>query len=259
MQLPTLPRSNAYQWIASLYFFQSIPFVVVSLIATLLYQSYHVENARIVLLISLLMLPWAIKPFFAPFLEKCLSKKQLTLTAQATMALLFLIMALLVEKPCFLIISVLSFTGLAFMSSLHDIVSDGLYLHHLDEQSQKQYIALRTLCYQLGRLLIKGALLLLVGKLAWSLSMNPWQLFFFILFALCLLLTVYHYLKIPEDRSERQVAKTDYLQVFKQLLSHKTLLPALAFIFFYNISDGQLQKIIPLYPVSYTHLRAHET
>ena len=68
---------KAYQWAASLYFFQSMPFVVVTLIGTLMYQKYGLKNAQSIFLTSLLMLPWAIKPIFAPLLEHWATKKNL--------------------------------------------------------------------------------------------------------------------------------------------------------------------------------------
>lgn len=50
-------------------FFQSIPYVVITLIATIMYQQYGMTNTQAAFLTSLFMLPWTIKPLFAPFLE----------------------------------------------------------------------------------------------------------------------------------------------------------------------------------------------
>lgn len=126
-----------YQWIASLYFFQSLPYVVVTLIASIMYQQYGVPNSETALLTSLFMLPWTIKPLFSPFLEKRATKKKLTLYAQASLSLLFMAMAFCVDAPCFLGISALGFFLLAFLSSLHDIVSDGVYIINLNQEEQK--------------------------------------------------------------------------------------------------------------------------
>ncbi|WP_019233893.1 hypothetical protein [Legionella anisa] len=71
----SLTSPKNHQWIASLYFFQSMPYVVVTLIATIMYQQHGMTNTQTALLTSLFMLPWTIKPLFAPFLENLATKK----------------------------------------------------------------------------------------------------------------------------------------------------------------------------------------
>lgn len=127
-----------------------MPFVVVSLIATMMYQQQGVNNTQSALITSLLALPWAIKPLFAPFLERFLTKKRLTILSQTVIALLFFALACSVNREHFLIISVLGLTCLAFTSSIHDIVSDGLYMINLDESNQKRYVALRSFFIKWG-------------------------------------------------------------------------------------------------------------
>lgn len=206
-----------YQWIASLYFFQSMPYVVVSLIATIMYQQYGMANAQATFLTSLFMLPWTIKPLFAPFLEDLAPKKRLTLYAQATLTLLFILLAFCVDNPYFLIISSLGFAGLAFISSLHDIVSDGIYLLNLNNEEQKRYVALRSFFYQMGRLIIKGGLLVFIGSLALYYELNVWRMFFFSLFVIGFLLTFYHKIKIPENQTSVESMNPNYRRVFKTL------------------------------------------
>ena len=84
----SLPQKN-YQWIASIYFFQSIPFVVVNVIATIMYQQKGIDNAQAALITSLLALPWAIKPLYSPFLENAATKKWITVFSQLFLSILF--------------------------------------------------------------------------------------------------------------------------------------------------------------------------
>jgi PAT family beta-lactamase induction signal transducer AmpG len=242
-----LQAPKPYQWIASLYFFQSMPFVVVSLIATILYQQRGMDNTQSALLTSLLVLPWAIKPLFAPSLEKFLTKKRLTILTQGLVSLLFFILAMSVSHSHFFLISTLGFACLAFTSSIHDIVSDGVYLINLDDQKQKRYVALRSFFYQMGRLVIKGGLLAGVGQLAIYYQFNVWMVFFYCLFAMALVLTIYHGLKIPEIETVSTQFKKGYFSVYKGLMASSQFYPALVFIFLYNFSDAQMQKIIPLF------------
>lgn len=240
------PR-KPYLWIASLYFFQSMPFVVVTLIAALMYQQYGMDNAHSVLLISLLALPWTIKPIVAPFLETIFTKKKLTVLAQVLLSFLFLMLALTVQHRYFLSLSIIGLACMALVSSMHDIVSDGVYLLHLDEQHQKRYVSLRTVFYQAGRLALKGGVLVLVGRLAFSYALNPWPLFFFILFLMSAFLTCYHLAMIPERENSRLFRENRYFSIINTLISNRKLYPALLFIFLFNASEAQMQKMVPLF------------
>ncbi|MCW8408104.1 MFS transporter [Legionella sp. PATHC035] len=244
--MSSLTSPKNYQWIASLYFFQSIPYVVVTLIATIMFQQYGMTNTQAAFLTSLFMIPWTIKPLFTPFLEDRASKKKLTLYAQATLSLLFMFMAFGVDTPYFLILSSLGFASLAIISSLHDIVSDGIYLL-LNNEEQKRYVAWRSFFYQMGRLLIKGGLLALIGGLALHYQLNVWRIFFLSLFVIGLLLTYYHKVKIPENDSRTESIHSNYHQIFKTLFFNQKIYPTLLFIFLYNFSEAQMQKIIPLF------------
>lgn len=243
----SIQPQKAYQWIASLYFLQSLPYFVVVVIALLVYQQHGMDNRSSALITSLLVLPWAIKPLFAPFLEKIASKKKLTIFSQVFIAFIFLLLAISINKTNFLIISTLLFGGLAFSSALHDVVADGIYLLNLDEQNQKKYVPLRTIFYQFGRLFIKGGLLVLAGRLAMSYGINVWSLFFSALCLIVCLLALFHWIKIPERDITHQSKQNNYMAICKSLIFKRELYPALIFLFLYNFSDAQMQKIIPLF------------
>ncbi|MBA2709887.1 MAG: MFS transporter [Tatlockia sp.] len=242
-----LKSIKAYQWISSLYFFQSMPFVVVSLIATIFYQQQGLDNTQSALITSCLVLPWAIKPVFAPYLEKISTKKRLTIFTQGLISCLFLLLALGIDRQYTFRLSILAFSLLAFTSSLHDIVSDGVYLINLDGPSQKRYIALRSLFYQMGRLVIKGGLLTFVAQIANYFLFNTWQVFFYCLFIMAFVLTICHVIKIPEIEAISTQVKKNPLSIYKSLMASKQFSAALIFIFLYNCSDAQMQKIVPLF------------
>ncbi|KTC85178.1 MFS transporter [Legionella brunensis] len=246
--------TKPFQWVCSLYFFQSIPFVVVSLITTIIYQQLGFQNDKITLWASLLMLPWAIKPFFAPFLEIIATKKKLTITTQALLSLLFLVLALSSDSRYFLVLSSVCFVGIAFVSSLHDIVSDGVYILNLKEEEQKRYVAIRSFFYQMGRLVIKGFLLTSIAQIALHYHFNVWQVFFYSLFMLGFLLTVYHGFKLPEKEAIKPKIKKEYGLILSELITNKALYVPLLYIFLFNFADAQLQKIIPLFLLDETGL-----
>lgn len=236
-----------HRWIASLYFLQSIPFVVVSLLATLMYQQRGVDNATVALLTSLLTLPWAIKPLFAPFLENIATKKRITITMQLVIAVLFFALSFCVESHYFLESSFLLLLCLAIASSIHDIAADGFYLINLSRADQTRYVALRSFFYQMGRLSIKGGLLAFIAYFANHENIPVWPLFFLCLGSMVLVLCRYHVKKMPEIETIKPRRDNHYFVVFKTLLLSRQYYPALLFIFLYNSTDAQMQKIIPLF------------
>lgn len=130
---------------------------------------------------------------------------------------------------------------------MHDTASDGLYLINLNNQEQKQYVAWRSFFYQMGPFFIKGGLLTLVGFIALHYPINAWSVLFLSLFGISALFTGYHWIKLPEIEFAKSHDKENYLHIFKKILGSSQLYPALLFIFFYNFSDAQMQKIIPLF------------
>jgi len=224
-----------------------MPFVVVSLIAMLMYQQQGVNNAQSAFITSLLVIPWAIKPVFAPFLERFSTKKRLTIFTQGLISILFFVLACSVNQNYFLIISIIGLICLAFASAIHDIVSDGLYMINLDESNQKRYVALRSFFYQMGRLVIKGGLLVIVGQCAIYCHLNTWEVFFYCLSLMSLVLVIYHSMKIPEAEKITPGMKNNYFSIFRNLLSTRQCYPVLFFIFIYNFSEAQMQKIVPLF------------
>ncbi|WP_232001721.1 MFS transporter [Legionella spiritensis] len=242
-----LSPKKPHRWITSLYFFQSVPYVVVSLIATLMYQQYGISNRYGVFLSSIMILPWAFKPVIAPLLESISTKKRLTVAAQIVSSLLFLTLAISINAPDFILISSIVLALIATTSSIHDIVSDGIYLLLLDEREQKRYVALRTLFYQSGQLFIKGVLLVLTAKFASSLGLNSWQLFYFSLFIISGLLVSYHCIKIPEIEHQSIRSKPGFSEIIRRIANTPKVFLPLLFIFLYNFSEAQMQKIIPLY------------
>lgn len=241
-----MQSKKAYGWISSLYFFQSLPFVMVTVMGTIIYQQYGLDNTLIVFITSMLTLPWVIKPLFAPYLEQIWTKKKLTILAQWLIFFILFSLALCANKSFFLPMCIISFACLAFISSIHDIVADGLYLLNLDSQSQKRYVGLRTFAFQMGPFVVKGGLLVLATLVAAHYACTLWQVFFSGVSLITLILLFYNQHYLPERESRHSNTKDSYRLIFKQLLQKPFLYPLL-FIFLYNAAEAQMQKILPLF------------
>ena len=71
---PTRRRSPIF-WVSTAYFGMGLPFVVLNMVAVLMYKGLGVSDAKIAFWTSLIMLPWTLKPLWSPLLEMYRTKK----------------------------------------------------------------------------------------------------------------------------------------------------------------------------------------
>ena len=61
---------NPWAWIPTLYFAQGLPYVVAMTVVVIMYKRLGISNTDITLYTSWLYLPWVIKPFWSPFVDR---------------------------------------------------------------------------------------------------------------------------------------------------------------------------------------------
>ena len=71
------------------YFAEGGPYMAVFTVSAILLKSLGMENRYVALWTELMMLPWSIKPLWAPFVDLFRTKRQWILATQLAMALLF--------------------------------------------------------------------------------------------------------------------------------------------------------------------------
>ena len=71
---PARRRSPIF-WVPTAYFGMGLPFVVLNMVAVLMYKGLGVSDAKIAFWTSLIMLPWTLKPLWSPLLEMYRTKK----------------------------------------------------------------------------------------------------------------------------------------------------------------------------------------
>ena len=70
------------RWVPSLYLIEGLPNAVVVTLAVIMLKDMGIDNAKVAMYTSLLYLPWAIKPFWAPFVDIMLTKRIWTVMMQ---------------------------------------------------------------------------------------------------------------------------------------------------------------------------------
>lgn len=74
---PARRRSPIF-WVPTAYFGMGLPFVVLNMVAVLMYKGLGVSDAKIAFWTSLIMLPWTLKPLWSPLLEMSVPRNSLS-------------------------------------------------------------------------------------------------------------------------------------------------------------------------------------
>ncbi len=238
------------RWISTLYFFQSIPYVIVSVMAILLYQQKGISNTKAALAVSLLVLPWSFKPMIASLVEKQSTPRHLTLWAEFIIGSLFLGIYLTYHLPSFLLWATGGLAIIACLSSIHDVACDGLYIKNLADDFQQKLAPWRGFFFQFGRMCVKGGVLAFATLLALRLEKDTWELFFLCVSLIAFTTWGYHVWILPKHK-RLSITATESKKRQKHstlnLLKNKTFALAAILACIYHFSDAQMQRIVPLY------------
>lgn len=240
-----------YKWVPSLYIMQGLPFAFVCVIAPIFYKTFNVNNAHIALYTSLFAVPWFLKPILSPFLETLASRHTLILSMQFLIAGFILLLACTLNLTHAFVISGIIFFCIGLFASIHDINSDGLYLINLNTEQQTNFIGIRTLFYQVGKLLCQAGLLFMVGLLLLHFNtIKTWEIGFILCSATIFLIATYHKKQLPNDAVDSPIASSVF-DSFKIVINDFICLPNLyrviLFALFFNLAETQLMKIVPLF------------
>ena len=81
-------RSQPWQWVPSLYFVEGIPYLIVNVVALLMYKRFGLSDKDCAIYASWLSLPWVIKPLWSPIVEIFKSKRWWIVVMEMVMAAL---------------------------------------------------------------------------------------------------------------------------------------------------------------------------
>ncbi|MGA3082640.1 MAG: MFS transporter [Terracidiphilus sp.] len=253
-------RRHPAAWVPTLYFAEGLPYWAVSYLALIFYQAMGVRNANTTLIVSLLALPWTLKPIWSPMLEMYKTKKFFAVGTQLVGGLSLVLIALSLNLPGYFRYSIALLAVLGFCSATHDIAADGIYIAALTSKQQAAYVGLQGGCYNLARIFCTSALIWLIGiladRFARAHAANPvvhaWMVAFGIVGLLLIAIGLYHLRMLPtggeqrETESLRQMALT-FWDVVVCFFKKPNIYLLLIFIFLYRAGEGQVTKVGPLF------------
>lgn len=257
-------------WIPTVYFAEGLPFYIVNFVALIFFQKMGVANTLNTLVISLLGLPWTLKPIWSPMLEMYRTKKFFVVLMEIAGGLTLVLLALGLNLPDHFRYVVALLAVLGFCSATHDIATDGIYIASLSAKEQAAYVGWQGSFYNLARVFSMGGLLWLVGVLTdhlartrtvtiaaagsanLAVNLAAWMIVFVLAGVILVALGLYHARMLPmggehrQQQSARQVAAT-FLDVVVSFFTKPNVLLVLLFIFLYRAGEGQIIKVGPLF------------
>ena len=158
-------RRHPAAWVPTLYFAEGLPFYAVNYLALYFFQDMGAKNSLTTMVISLLAIPWTLKPIWSPMLEMYKTKKFFVVLTQFAGGLSLVLLGLLLNLPDSFRYTVAMLAVLGFCSATHDIAADGIYIADLTPKEQAAYVGWQGAFYNLARIFCMGGLLWLVGSL----------------------------------------------------------------------------------------------
>lgn len=247
---------NPIFWISTLYFAMGVPFVTINAVSGIMYKDMGISDSKITFWTALIMLSWTLKPLWSPFLEIYKTKKFFVVFTQFAIGILFALIALSLPLHDFFRYSIALFAIIAFCGATHDIVTDGTYIHFLNNKEQARYIGWQGAFYNLAKIISSGILVYFAGVLekkngvthAWMIIMGIYALLFFAL-------ATYHYLILPkenrvkasDEKKTKENVRKELWEVITSFFTKPNIIWSVLFIILYRFAEGFAIKIAPLF------------
>ena len=223
------------------------------MMALIFYSRMGVSNVKITATVSILAMPWTLKPLWSPFLEMYRTKKFFVVAMELVGGLSLGALALCLPLPNYYRYSVALFALIAFWSSTHDIAADGLYIASLSSKQQAEYAGWQGGFYNIARFVSQGGLLILVGYLENRMPVvRAWMIIFGVVGITLVVLSLFHSRVLPAGGAERHSRNLhDMMATFWDVVVDFCKKPniwlLLLFVFLFRAGEGQVVKVGPLF------------
>lgn len=249
---PQTKQGNPVKWVPSVYFGMGLPFIAISQVATLIYKDLGIPNHDITYWVSLLTLPWSLKPLLSLVMELFGTKRQYLVLTEMFTALMFGLVCFALPLPNFFHITLSLFGLMAISGSTHDIAGDGIYMQELSTKQQGIYAGWQGASYNLAKVLANGALVSLAGVLSKSIGfVHGWIVIMAVCGVVMLLLSLYHIVVLPKEQDRVRPTLKEGLANLKEIvlafISKKYIWLYLTFIVLYRLAEGFAMKVVPLF------------
>ena len=254
MKPETVRRRSPLSWVPTVYFAMGLPFILVNMVSTLMFRGLGIDDARIALWTSLIILPWSLKPIWSPLMEMFRTKKFWVVSTQLISGLGLALTALTLPLPDFFPYAVALMGVIAFSGATHDIATDGVYITELSKDQQARFIGWQGAFYNIAKVFAMGGLVYLAGALKERVGIvEAWMIVMALCGALLFLLGIYHLRMLPSGGEATAHAGSvgealrETGAIFRGFFRKRYIGIYIAFIVFYRFAEGLVIKIVPLF------------
>ncbi len=277
---PTRPYANPLLWVPTSYLAMGIIYSTVSAVAAIMFKRMGMTNAEAASWSSLFILPYVIKPLWAPALEIYKTKRFFVLLMQALLVGAVLAIAFALRAPGVGWTPILVLLGLSgILGATQDIASDGVYVTTLDAKEQATYTGIQSMFWNVGPVLASGVLVWVSGYLfkrfhggSAQISVSEardaaeaalvrahwaqaWMVVFLVIAGLIALLLLSHTKLLPTGSKATDApesfgaAMRTFGQAFSTFFQKDDIWKILAFALFFRFGYGFLEKMGPLFMI----------
>lgn len=224
-----------------------------TVVIMLYFKDKNLTTTQIAFWSSLIGLPWMLKPFWAPFLERVRAKKHIVIATQFFTAFMFGCIAFAFTTTFWYQLSIIFLFVLAFIAATHDIAADGVYMLSQTEGERAANTGFQSAFWMLGKALSVGGFVWLAGALVKTLGVDTGWAAVFGLFGLTMLcFSLYHVFLLPpgvatDIKIDTEGEKAGFITVVKDFFKKPHIGEMILFIFLYRFAYAQVEKIGPLF------------
>lgn len=195
-------RKSPLLWLPTLYFAKGIPYVVVTVLSLLLLRQLGLSLPLVTLLVSFFYLPWVLKPWWKPYVDRSLNYRTWLLATEFLLMLSFAALAFVVGSvPAIFALLLL----IAFLTAVHNVAVDEFFRSTMTAGEQRSYRHVRELSRKLAFVVGQGVVVMLVGNLQVLYRYNinySWSFMFYLIAGLFMLFLLWHLYAVPADMEE---------------------------------------------------------
>lgn len=236
-----------------LYMADALPYVMLSLLCTVMFKRLGIQNSDITFYTSLFYLPLIVEPLYFPLLRMAKGSRGGLLLTQALICLLLFIMSLTITHENFFVTTLCLLGCISGLAVLHSISSHNYYKMSVLPSLLPVLLRLRTPSYRIVMIVSQGMLIMVAGVMevhtrnvpyAWSVALMA--------FACCFsLITLFHFFFLPRAgksvRIPTKVVWHESLMSFRWFFTQRHILAIVCFLLFFRMPEAFLLKIGPLF------------
>lgn len=250
---------SPFFWVPTSYLAMGLIYSTLANVANIMFKNMGLDNAQAAFWSSLFVLPYVIKPLWAPTVELYRTKKFFVIAAQCTLVIAVSCAALVLGLPgkSFVLPVIVLFIIIGLVGATQDIASDGVYVTTLSPAEQAKFIGIQSLCWNGGPVIANGLLVHVSGVLYKSTGNwgQAWMIVLFMIAALIGFIALYHTKLLPPGAKALDAPKNfgdaahTFGHTFATFFQKKDILLMIAFAFFFRFGYGFLDKMIPLFMI----------